>query len=223
MSEVYQNPVKKIIPSKLETGLQRFLYKYVGKYIPKSMTPNQVTLVGALGGLFAVISTLLTHISPLFFIGTLIGLVVHLFADDLDGYVARSRNMSSKAGAYFDLITDVLFSTFLMLALGLSPYANIEVMAFAVPVYGIVNVTAMNYIIYFNEFLFPRLGPIEAHITYAAVAVLSMILRSRPLFTVLGRDIMIADLIIFVGLIPTYYEMFRLQIQLFRRLKEEEK
>jgi GTP-binding protein len=32
-----------------------------------------------------------------------------------------------------------------------------------------------------------------------------------------------ADIIIFVGLIPTYYEMFRLQIQLFKRLKDNEK
>ena len=86
MPEIYKNPVKKIIPSKLETGFQQFLYKHAGEYIPKNMTPNQVTLVGALGGLFAVISTLLTWISPLFFIGTIAGLLVHLTADDLDGY-----------------------------------------------------------------------------------------------------------------------------------------
>ena len=88
MAEKYTNPVKKLIPSKLETGFQQFLYKRVGKYIPSSATPNQVTLVGALGGLFAVISTIMVNISPLFFIGTLIGLAVHLVADDLDGYVA---------------------------------------------------------------------------------------------------------------------------------------
>lgn len=223
MENGYKNPVKKIIPSKLETGFQQFLYKYVGKYLPESITPNQVTLIGALGGLFAVISTLLTHISPMFFIGTLAGLIVHLVADDLDGYVARTRGMCSKAGAYFDLITDVLFSTFLMIALGLSPYASIEIMAFAAPVYGIVNVTAMNYIIYFNEFLFPRLGPIEAHITYAMIAVLSMIFKAKTMLTVFGIDITIADIIVFIGLVPMYYEMIRLQIQLFRRLKETEK
>ena len=223
MSEVYKNPVKKIIPSKLETGFQHFLYKYAGKYIPKSMTPNQVTLVGALGGLFSVISTLLTWVSPLFFIGTIVGLLVHLVADDLDGYVARTRGMSSKAGAYFDLITDVLFSTFLIISFGLSPYANIEIMAFAAPVYGIVNVTAMNYIIYFNEFLFPRLGPIEAHLSYAAIAVFSMIFKTKSLFMFCGIGITIADIIATIGLIPMYYEMIRLEVQLFRRLKAEEK
>lgn len=223
MPQNYKNPVKKIIPSKLETAFQQFLYKHVGKHIPKSATPNQITLIGALGGLFAIISTLFTHVSPLFFIGTIFGIAVHLIADDLDGYVARTRNMSSKAGAYFDLITDVMFSTFLLLALGLSPYGNIEIMAFAAPLYGIINVTAMNYIIYFNEFLFPRLGPIEAHITYALVAVAAMVLQSKTFFTVFGLDITIADIILIIGLVPMYFEMFRLQIMLFKRLKEEEK
>lgn len=219
----YTNPVKKIIPSRLETGFQQFLYRRIGKHIPKNMTPNQMTLISALGGLFSIISTLLTHISPMLFIGTIIGLAVHLVADDLDGYIARERQMSSKAGAYFDLITDVLFSTFLMIALGFSPYGSLEVMIFAAPVYGIINVTAMNYIIYLNEFLFPRLGPIEAHITYTLLSVLSMIFGSKPIFTLFGVGFKIADIIIAVGLIPTYFEMVRLQIQLFRRLKGTEK
>lgn len=223
MQKQHQNTVKKIIPSKLETGFQQFLYKHIGKHIPEKMTPNQMTLIGALGGVFAILCTLLTHISPFFFLGTMAGLLVHLVADDLDGYIARNRNMSSKAGAYFDLITDVMFSTFLLLAFGLSPYANMEVMAFAAPVYGIVNVTAMNYIIYFNEFLFPRLGPIEAHLTYGAVAVLSMIFRSESFFCIFGLEIMIADIVLVIGLIPMYYEMLRLQIQLFRRLRESER
>ncbi len=219
----YQNPVKKIIPSRLETGVQQFLYKHVGKHIPGWMTPNQVTLIGALGGLLAIVSTVLTWFSPWFFLGTIAGLAVHLIADDLDGYVARQRQMASRAGAYFDLITDVLISTFLLIALGFSPYGSLEVMIFAAPVYGIVNVTAMNYILYCNEFLFPRLGPIEAHITYGLVAVLSMLTRGHVLFTLFGVPFRIADLIVSVGLLPMYYEMFRLQIQLFCRLKKQEK
>ena len=94
MAGTYKNPVKKLIPSKLETGFQQFLYKHVGKHIPKGMTPNDMTLVGALGGLAAVIFTLLTNISPWFFLGSVLGIAVHLIADDLDGYIARNRGMS---------------------------------------------------------------------------------------------------------------------------------
>lgn len=220
MSEVYQNPVKKMIPSKLETGFQKFLYQHVGKHIPKWMTPNQMTLVGALGGLAAILFTLLARFTPWFLIGTIAGIVVHLIADDLDGYIARNRGMSSRAGAYFDLITDVLFSTFLLLAFGLSPYCSMTIAAFAAPLYGVTNVTIMNYIIYFNEFQFPRLGPIEAHLSYAAVCVLGMIFRTKAILTIGSISFTVMDILMLVGMIPMYYEMIRLQIRLFRRLKE---
>lgn len=219
----YINPVKKLIPSKLETGFQQFLYKHVGPRIPKNMTPNQVTFVGAMGCLFAVISTALTNISVFFFIGTILGLLVHLVADDLDGFVARSRGMSSKEGAFFDLTVDVLFTTFLMTALGFSPYANMYVMVFAVPVYGVINVTMMNYIIYYNEFQFPRLGPIEAHLTYALVCILSIILSDTVIFEIGTQEFHIADIVIAIGLIPMYFEMFRLKVNLFNRLKRDNK
>lgn len=223
MSENDKGPVKKIIPSKLETGFQQFLYKYVAHHIPKNMTPNQMTFIGVIGGMLAVVSTLLTHISSFFFIGTIVGLFIHLIADDLDGYIARSRNMSSKAGAYFDLITDILFFTFLTLALGYSPYVSLEIIALAVPAYGVINVTAMNYIIYCNEFIFPRVGPIEAHIGSALVALCSMIFKSKTLFSVINLNIKVSDIIVVIILIPTYYEMIRMQIQLFCRLKQKEK
>lgn len=220
MSKTYKNPVKKLIPSKLETGFQQFLYAHVGKHIPQSMTPNDMTLVGALGGLAAIIFTLLANISPWFFIGSIAGIAVHLIADDLDGYIARNRGMSSRAGAYFDLITDVLFSTFLLLAFGLTPYCKMSIAAFAAPLYGTMNVTIMNYIIYFNEFQFPRLGPIEAHLSYAAVCILGMIFREKALLTLGGIGFTVMDIIMFLGMIPMYYEMVRLQVRLFRRLKE---
>ena len=41
--------------------------------------------------------------------------------------------------------------------------------------------------------------------------------------SIFGMNIMIADIVLFIGLIPMYYEMFRLQIQLFRRLRESER
>ena len=193
MSEQYTNPVKKIIPSKLETGFQQFLYRTLGKHIPKNMTPNQMTAVGALGGLFAIISALLSNLSRWFLIGTIAGLLTHLIADDLDGYIARTRGMSSRAGAYFDLITDVLMSTFLLLAFGLTPFAHLAPAAFAAPLYGIMNVTMMNYIIYFNEFQFPRLGPVEAHIGYIAFCILEIIFKNHAVFTLFGIGVTVGD------------------------------
>lgn len=223
MSEQYTNPVKKIIPSKLETGFQQFLYRTLGKHIPKNMTPNQMTAVGALGGLFAIISALLSNLSRWFLIGTIAGLLTHLIADDLDGYIARTRGMSSRAGAYFDLITDVLMSTFLLLAFGLTPFAHLAPAAFAAPLYGIMNVTMMNYIIYFNEFQFPRLGPVEAHIGYIAFCILAIIFKNHAVFILFGIGVTVGDILIVLAMLPMYYEMIRMACALFSRLKGLEK
>lgn len=210
-------PVEKIIPSKPEKALQQFLYRF-GKYIPQNITPNQITAIGAFGGLSAIIAMVMTEFSKWFYLLVIFGVLVHIIADDLDGYVARSRNMSSKAGGYFDLITDILFSTFLIIALGLSDYADLRIAVFLIPAYGIIIVTAMHYILHFNEFLFPRIGPFEAHLGYIILAIGGLIFGKK----VLVGSLHFADIVMLISVIPTYYEMIRLQIQLFKRLKASE-
>ena len=221
--EENSNKVKKIIPSKLETGFQQILYKTLGKHIPKNMTPNQITLIGALGGLFGIICAFLSKINILFLIGTIFGLLCHLICDDLDGYVARTRKMSSNAGGYFDLLTDILHITYLIIALSFAGVVSFEVSIFLVPVYALIIFTAMNYILYLKEFLFPRLGPIETHLFFVILCVGSMILGTEPIININNINLKFADIVFIVGGIPMYYEMIRLQIQLFKRLNLEER
>jgi phosphatidylglycerophosphate synthase len=223
MNKEEENKVKKIIPSKLETGVQQILYKTVGKHIPKNMTPNQITLIGAIGGLFGIICAFLSKINPLFLIGTICGLLCHLICDDLDGYVARTRNMTSTAGGYFDLLTDILHITYLIIALSFAGFVSFEISIFLVPVYALIIFTAMNYILYLKEFLFPRLGPIETHLFFIVICVGCMICRNSSIITVMGFNFKFADIIFIIGGIPMYYEMIRLQIQLFRRLSIQDK
>lgn len=218
-----EEKVKKIIPSKLETGLQQFLYRTIGERLPKWMTPNQITLIGALGGLFGIICALLVRLSIFFLIGTILGLICHLVCDDLDGYVARKRSMTSTAGGFFDLLTDILHITFLLIAMALSGVVSWQVAIFLVPVYALMMFTAMNYILYLKEFLFPRLGPIETHLFFVAVCVGTMIWGTNPIFEVGGLGLRLADLVGILGGIPMYYELIRLQIQLFQRLDAKDK
>ena len=85
--------------------------------------------------------------------------------------------------------------------------------------------TAMNYIRYFNEFLFPRLGPIETHILLIIICILGMVFGTKPVFELFNFNFKASDIIFVIGGIPMYYEMIRLQIQLFKRLsvKDHEK
>lgn len=218
-----ENKVKKIIPSKLETGFQQILYKTIGKHIPKNMTPNQVTLIGAIGGLIGIICAFLSKINSLFLLGTIFGLLCHLICDDLDGYVARTRNMSSTAGGYFDLLTDILHITYLIIALAFAGFVSFEISIFLVPVYALIIFTAMNYILYLKEFLFPRLGPIETHLFFIVLCVGGIILGTKDVINICGFGLKFADIVFIVGGIPMYYEMIRLQIQLFKRLNLQDK
>lgn len=66
------------------------------------LTPNQVTFIGLV--LIILVSlAYLWHQSPALYGATLI--VAFMF-DALDGAVARRRNMSTKAGGYFDAMVD---------------------------------------------------------------------------------------------------------------------
>ena len=214
--------VKKIVPSKLENAFYPIVYNTFGKIVPEWMTPNQMTLMGALGGLFGIICAVLARFNKFFLIGTIFGLLTHIICDDLDGYIARKKNMSSDAGAYFDLLTDILHITYLLIALSFAGIASFEVTIFLVPVYALLMFSAMNYIRYLNEFLFPRLGPIETHLLFILICILGMIFGSKPIYTLGSFNFKIADVIFIVGGIMMYYETIRLQIQLFKRLSEKD-
>lgn len=215
--------MKKIVPSKLENFSYQVIYNTFGKIIPKNMTPNQMTFLGCMGSLFGIICAFLSIYNRLFLIGTIIGLLTHLICDDLDGFIARRRNMSSESGAFFDLLTDIMHITYLLIALSFSQVASFEITIFLVPVYALLMFTAMNYIRYFNEFLFPRLGPIETHLLFILICILTMILGTNPIINIFNFSLKIADILFLLGGIPMYYEMIRLQIQLFKRLNLEER
>ncbi|MEE1078979.1 MAG: CDP-alcohol phosphatidyltransferase family protein [Agathobacter sp.] len=217
------NNVDKIVPSKLEKAMYAFLYKYVGDKLPPKVTPNQITLVGAICGLIGIICGFLAGVSKFFLIGTVLGIMGHLVCDDLDGYIARKRNMSSLAGGYFDLLTDILHITYLIIALSYAGVVQFKIAIWMVPVYALIIFTSMNSILYLKKFPFPRLGPIETHLFFQAICILSMIFGTGPIITIKGFAFNIADIIFIVGGIPMYFEMIRLQIELFKDLQKEDK
>ena len=76
--------------------------------------------------------------------------------------------------------------------------------------------------LYLKEFLFPRLGPIETHLFFVVLCVGGMVLGKTEIINVMGFGFKFADIIFIIGGIPMYYEMIRLQIQLFKRLSKKD-
>ena len=82
--------------------------------------------------------------------------------------------------------------------------------------------TVQQNILYLKEFLFPRLGPIETHLFFIVLCIGSMVLGTSDIININGFGLKFADVVFIVGGIPMYYEMIRLQIQLFKRLSKKD-
>ncbi|MBO4775660.1 MAG: CDP-alcohol phosphatidyltransferase family protein [Lachnospiraceae bacterium] len=214
--------VKKVVHGLIEKLVDKIAITTLGRIVPSFVTPNLMTAVGAIGGLFGIVCAFLAKIHPLFLIGTCFGVCTHMICDSLDGYIARKRNISSKAGAYFDLLTDILHLTYLLIALAFSNVIDIRIVIFLVPVYALIIFTSMNEIHYLNVFSFPTLGPNETQLFFIALLVGSMITGCKPLFEIKGFGVKFGDIAALVGGIPMYFEMIRLQITIFNRIKKQE-
>ena len=55
------------------------------------------------------------------------------------------------------------------------------------------------------------------------LCILAMIFRTKVIFSIFGIGVMAGDILMVIGMVPMYYEMVRMAIALFRRLKEFEK
>ncbi len=214
--------VEKVIPNPLERLLDKITINTIGKIIPSFVTPNMMTSFGAIGGAIGIVCAFLAKIHPLFLIGSCFGVCAHLVCDNLDGHIARKKNMMSKSGAYYDLLTDILHLTYLLIGLAFCEAINIKIVIFLVPVYALIIFTSMNEIHYLNKFSFPTLGPSETHLFFLALLIGSMITGCRPLFNFKGIDIRFGDIVAVIGGIPMYIEMIRLQVTVFLRIRKQD-
>lgn len=215
-----KNGPRKIIPSIMERKFADFTYKFA-PLIPETVHPNTVTTVGIFAGLMGAVCYALASFSRWFFLGAIIGMLIHIVCDNLDGYMARTRNQKSLRGGFYDIMSDTLVCTLTLLCLGLSSYGHLEFAAFGAPLYGIHMLCTLHYIMIYNEFPFPPFGPFEIHLTYILVAILNFIVGPVTMFHIGSFPVMLLDLIMIPMLLGAAAEVFRMGFKLFFRLKKE--
>ncbi|MEM2085917.1 MAG: CDP-alcohol phosphatidyltransferase family protein, partial [Archaeoglobaceae archaeon] len=86
----------------------------VGRFIGKMLTPNQITFIGLILGLFAFISIFYGII----LLGAIFVLLSGVF-DLLDGLVARTQRMATNFGGFLDSVFDRYVDVLIFIALGL--------------------------------------------------------------------------------------------------------
>lgn len=112
------NAENKIIPSDYHDYLYRFTYyllSFIAPYIPRSITPNQITM---LAFFFAMVGNgflVFNHTSVAYLYWTGFNLIWFLL-DALDGMHARLSEQSSEYGAFLDHAMDNIYFLFMLTA-----------------------------------------------------------------------------------------------------------
>lgn len=96
------------LPSHLENPVDNLYYYYVEKiadrlYKKKKITPNQITTVG---NMFGIIGLYLLY--KKLYLSSALFYVLRYFFDCLDGYYARTHNLVTIFGDYYDHYSDLI-------------------------------------------------------------------------------------------------------------------
>lgn len=111
----------------LLAAVEKRLLVRLAATLPRWVTPDQLTALGAIGAAVVFAGYLLSARDPAFLWLANLGLLVHWFGDSLDGTLARLRAIERpKYGFLLDQSVDVAGDILILAGLGLSPYARLD-------------------------------------------------------------------------------------------------
>ncbi len=95
--------------------------------LPASVTPDQLTFWGVVGGAITALGCILSNLHDLWLLLAVIGLAVNWAGDSLDGTVARFRGIERpRYGFFLDQFCDVATHFMMLIGLGLSPHMDLS-------------------------------------------------------------------------------------------------
>ena len=198
---------------------ERFVQPIV-RYIPRAITPNQITV----SGLFVVMASMMCALeahkegtspaaSAWFIIGAALTNFAHCWLDMADGAHARISKQCSSIGAFLDHVIDAFSVPVLAGALTCSLRFHSIGMAFTI----ILTVVSYNQqVAYHNrwgQFIQFASGGVRAQITSSLILV-----AVAGVFYLLGRDNYWVSIVIFFVVFVTFKELFINFLQFYRRL-----
>jgi archaetidylinositol phosphate synthase len=127
MGWVYRVPANRINISALG-ALERPALAWMAERLPRSLTPDHLTVVGIGGALIASAGYFASRWSLQWLWVASAGLAVNWAGDSLDGTVARLREIQRpRYGFFVDHTSDLFSQSLIFLTLGLSPCAHFSI------------------------------------------------------------------------------------------------
>jgi phosphatidylglycerophosphate synthase len=157
--------------SLLDRAFEKLGYR-LEPFVPRSVTPNTITLIGFAGDLVAGAALFLAAGAPAWFAVAVAAIILHMIADAVDGAVARARGQSSKFGAFLDQMTDNFSFIVLPLGIGLSGQARMEVMVFGIIMILLHVILQYNWALLTERKVAPFFGSTDYEMTVIVTIVL---------------------------------------------------
>ena len=172
-----QEKAERVIDTFTGSFEKRYLPK-MAKALPSWVTPDHLTVLGIFAAIIIGGGYVLTYISLNFLWLVNFGLILHWYADSLDGTLARVRSIERERYGYFvDHLCDALTVLFLCYGLGLSPLMHLSVALTIGITYYLLNIYVhiMAYTQHKFQLSYYKVGPTEVRILIFLLNVMILV------------------------------------------------
>ena len=139
----------------------------LARYIPPSVTPNQVTLVSGLCGLASAFVLMLWSSGGAYWLASVL-ILLYSFLDNMDGVHARRTGRANRLGGFVDHAFDAAITPLTYLALVLRFDLAHPLFLSVVYLRSVSNAVAANSEVATGKLFIPALGPtVESYLTMA--------------------------------------------------------
>lgn len=147
--------------------LERPALRWLAARMPRWVTPDMLTGVGAAAAVLIFVAYWLSNRDPNFLWLASFGFVLNWFGDSLDGNLARYRKEERPRYGYFvDHTVDAVTEVIIFLGMGVSPYISFDVACLALVAYMLlaVMVYITTYVNAVFRISYAKLGPTEMRV-----------------------------------------------------------
>ncbi len=164
--------------------LERPALNWLASHMPAWVTPDILTVIGALGSLVIFSGFCLSNLNRYFLWLSSLGFLINWFGDSLDGTLARYRHIERpRYGFFVDHVMDTVSVVLIFLGLGLSPYIHFEVACLALISYLMMAILVFIRTYVDGEFRisYIRMGPTEMRVIAVAANALVFFIGNQRL------------------------------------------
>lgn len=200
------------------TPIARSIAAWIIPRLPAWITPNQITCIGCMLYVTAGLSFVLASVARHWFLVASLCIFLHWITDNLDGELARARQLSSQRGFFLDLFLDTVGGAAVGAGLGLASYTLPHVLLIANMVILLASVLTVFRLFLTSEFQIPTFGPAEIRMILVMLALASFV-WNNTVVTVGGVPLGWFDLAGCILILIVGCETTIRAVQLYRRLE----